>query len=114
MGKHIVKWKPTIGKDIRNQDCELPFPDLLNASSRWTLLEQIFAMEKKNPITFTEAAQLAQTKYQEATRASNFGGSPGQSNWYTRNFISWISSLGYHIELCGDEFELYGAGIPNS
>lgn len=114
MNKHVVNWKRTPGKNIRDQDCEFPFPALLNASSKWTLLELILRMEPKTPITFTDAALLAHEKFQEAMRIRRYGGEPGQAQWYTRNFTSWISSLGYHIELTGDEFELHGTGIPTA
>ena len=28
-----------------------------------------------------------------------------EGDWFYENFIEWISSQGYHIELTGDEFE---------
>ncbi len=64
-------------------------------------------MERKNPILFMDAAALAQEKYLDARRAGRRGYAPGRTDWYTDGFIDWISSLGFHIELSGDEFELY-------
>lgn len=114
MSRHIVKWRPTIGKNVRNEDRALPFPDLLAASSKWTLLERILAMERKNPISFTDAAVLAQNKYLAARDAGRRGYGPGETNWYSKNFVEWISSLGFHIVLTGDEFELHGVGTPTA
>ncbi len=114
MGKHIVKWNPTVGKNVRSEDVELPFPDILDSSSGWTMLGRIFQMEPKVPITFTEAASMAQQRFQEALIDRRLGYAPGHCHWYARNFISWISGLGYHIELTGDEFELHTVGVPRA
>lgn len=114
MSQQIVKWKPTPAKNFRNEDCLLPFPDFLDSASNWTILERIFQMEPKKPIAFSEAARLAHEKFEEALNARQIGYEPGQCNWYARHFIDWISSLGYHIDLNGDEFELYSSGVPTA
>ncbi len=114
MGVHLVKWKPILGKNVRNEDTEFPFPELLASSSNWTILERIIHMEPKVPIKFIDAAVMAQKKFHEALDARRIGYAPGQCNWYARNFTEWISSLGYHIELTGDEFELHTVGVPTA
>jgi hypothetical protein len=58
-------------------------------------------MEKKNPISFTNAVKCAHNKWSEKVNA--FRGD--EADWYFDNFVDWISSQGYHIELTGDEFE---------
>jgi hypothetical protein len=50
---------------------------------------------------------MASGKHFEAFDAHRMGYQPGECNWYFKNFVEWVSSLGYHIELTGDEFELY-------
>lgn len=50
---------------------------------------------------------MASQKSSEAFDAHRLGYEPGECNWYFKNFVEWISSLGYHIELTGDEFEPY-------
>jgi hypothetical protein len=35
------------------------------------------------------------------------GFKPGECHWYFDHFVEWVSSLGYQIELAGDEFEPY-------
>ncbi len=114
MGPHLVKWKPILVKNVRDEDIELSFPDLLNSSSNWTVLDRIFRMESKKPITFSDAATMAHEKFDEAVEARRMGYAQGHCLWYARNFISWISSLGYHIELTGDEFELHTVGVPRA
>ena len=100
-----------MGKNVLGEDCEFRFPDLLNCSSSWTLLEKIIRMEVKAPITFTEAALLAQEQYLALIRMNKYGSDPDQCS-YTDSFTEWISSLGYHIELTGDEFEHFFVGVP--
>lgn len=67
-------------------------------------------MPKKELITFDDAVRLLNAKQSECFNAGSFGDSPGQYGWYDLHFVSWISSLGYHIELTGDEFESYSMG----
>lgn len=64
-------------------------------------------MAKKNPITFETAIRMVSEKHREAFDARRFGDEPGQHGWYDLHFIEWMSELGYHIELTGDEFECY-------
>jgi hypothetical protein len=62
-------------------------------------------MEPKKPLSFEQAARLTEEKFFEANDARRVGYEPGQCFWYLDHFLEWISGLGYHIELTGDEFE---------
>lgn len=114
MDKRILKWKPIPGKNIRMEDCDFAFPDILDSASKWTLLEGILRMEPKNPISFEKAATLAMTKYRAAMNADEIGYKPGQCLWYAKYFLEWISSMDFHIEITGEEFELHDIGVPKA
>jgi hypothetical protein len=101
--KRIVNWKTVTEKNIKGRDFESVLPRIIDRGYRGTLLSQILAMPKKNPITFADAVRLAGQKQIEA----EIGHEKGQYFWYAAHFVDWISSLGYHIELSGDEFEPY-------
>jgi hypothetical protein len=60
-------------------------------------------MERKKPISFENAIRLANENWKEAFRA----GELEKCNYYHDHFIEWISEMGHHIELTGDEFEPY-------
>ena len=62
-------------------------------------------MPQGKPISFEKAANLVCDKFMEAFDARRIGIEPGECIWYYQNFVEWISSLGYHIEISGDEFE---------
>lgn len=64
-------------------------------------------MPRGTPISFEEAAGLATAGSIEAFQAGRIGYEPGECGWYKKNFVEWITSLGYHIEITGDEFEAY-------
>ena len=49
---------------------------------------------------------MAWEKRGEAFNAQKFGSDYGHYGWYSEHFVEWISSLGYHIELTGDEFDV--------
>jgi hypothetical protein len=107
MNKHCLRWKPYKDKTIRGSNYQSEFPDLLAISYKGLLITQILAMKRKEPIAFERAARMAQEKYFEAKDARRLGYAPGECFWYLDHFVEWISSLGYHIELTGDEFEPY-------
>ena len=91
-------------KDIYGGTIEIETPESLDITYRGTLLSRILSMPVKTPIPFDDAIRLVAEKHTEAFDHSRFGDAPGQYGWYSNNFIEWISSLGYHIELTGDEF----------
>ena len=111
MEKQIVRWKSV--KGIRHQAGDPTVPDIIDEAYRRTLIASILSMEKKAPIHFDEAVRLADKTSREAFFEGRMGTDAHQSFWYFSNFVDWISSLGYHIELTGDEFELISTAQPN-
>lgn len=107
MEKHLVNWRPIKTKTVRGADIVLGIPAAIDARSRGTLLSQILAMPKKTPVLFEDAVRMMFDKQGEAFKAGNFGYKRGHYHWYSVCFVGWISSLGYHIELTGEEFESY-------
>lgn len=107
MAKQCVHWKPIGVKNVRGSDCSIEFPAELDIWYRGKLLSAILNMEKKRPLSFERAAQMAWLKTSEAFKSGRIGQQPGECNWYSKNFVEWVASEGYHIELTGDEFEPY-------
>ena len=101
MPKHLLNWKTVRSKNIRGADIDSPLPGVLDMLYRGTLLSRILSMEKRSPISFERAVQLATEEWLLAYRSDH----RDQMNWVHKHFIEWISSKGYHIELTGDEFE---------
>ena len=62
-------------------------------------------MQTQKPISLEYAIGLLLDHQTAAMKAGRKGLEPGHAFWYGCNFIEWISSLGFHIELTGDEFE---------
>ena len=105
MVKQCVRWKPVKCKSRAGKDVYLGVPEIIDVRYRGTLISEILRMPRKTPILFDDAIRMARTKQSECYMAESFGDEPGQYGWYDLHFVSWISSLGYHIELTGDEFE---------
>ena len=80
-------------------------PYLISISYSGTLLNEILSMPSGKPISFEQAVNLTCDKFYEPFGARRIGKEPGECNWYYKNFVAWISSLGYQIEITGDEFE---------
>lgn len=107
MCKQFLYWKPIWKKNVRGKDYLSHVPDIIAKDYRGALLAHILAMPPKQPISFEAAALLASKKFSEAAREHRMGYALGECHWYYKNFVTWISNLGYHIELTGDEFEPY-------
>jgi hypothetical protein len=107
MDRQIFYWKPICDKNVLGEDFASQVPDLIARYYRGGLLERILEMPQKEPIPFESAVRLASGKHFEAFEANRMGYKPGECNWFFKYFVEWISSLGYHIELTGDEFEPY-------
>jgi hypothetical protein len=106
MIKRPVSWKSVRTKNIYGEEYVNPdLPSLVSSAYKGTLLSAILAMPLKEPISFQDAAVLADRATHDAISARRFGYQPGESNWFYHNFVQWISEQGYHIELTGDEFE---------
>ena len=105
MSKHCVNWKKVFCKTVSGSDYSCGFPDIIDRGYRGSMLTRVFQMEKqkKKPISFGDAIRLAH----EGFFSSKIGHARGESHWYIDNFVEWISELGFHIELTGDEFDAY-------
>jgi hypothetical protein len=105
MTNRFVRWK-RYPCEPRGQWFNIPpVVNELDRHYKGTLLSRIMFMQKKNPITLEAAVQSLLDHEVGAMKAVRKGLEPGHAFWYQCNFIEWISSLGYHIELTGDEFE---------
>lgn len=105
MVKHILIWKPVKCTNAFGEKVLVPLPESISIHYRGTLLTKILSMPPKQPISFSDAIHLVAEKQIEALKAGRGGPEHGHLSWYTNNFVEWISELGYHIELTGDEFE---------
>ncbi len=87
-------------------------PDLIASSYRGSLSHHILSMPLKNPMSFETAILMVSDEFSRAVKARKCGYEPGECHWYYKNFVQWISDKGWHIELTGDEFELFSqAGL---
>ena len=108
MVKHnLLKWKPVKCKSTKGNIVKVPLPEVIAIHYRGTLLSKILSMEKKKPISFEVAINLIAEEQNKAFATGQMGSNFGQYSWYPNNFVKFISNLGYHIELTGDEFETY-------
>ena len=83
----------------------MPIADELDVQYQGTLLSRILSMEQKTAISYEDAMWLTNRTLKKCYEEEKMGADFGHYQWYLDNFIEWISSLGYHIELTGDEFE---------
>ncbi len=102
MRKQLLYWYPVVSRTYAGgfYSCELP--KIIDSDCGHTLLASALAMPKKTPIRFEEAVR----KLDGELNIENIGHEPGQYQWLLKNFVSWISDKGFHIELTGDEFDL--------
>ena len=103
MPKQVLHWRGVKVKDVRGSDFVCRLPATIEISYRGTLLTAILSMEPKKAISFADAINLLSEKWFEELWITR----SGNEEWYLKNFVSWISSLGFHIEITGDEFETY-------
>jgi hypothetical protein len=115
MKHQLINWKNVICRGYYGQLVALPVPFILDIRLRHTLLSGILSMPSKKPISFETAIRLMCYKQRQALKTGQYGNRPGHYGWYYLNFVDWISALGYHIELTGEEFEAQVANykIPN-
>ncbi len=96
MNNHILKWHS-----------QIPIASELDINYRGTLLSRILAMQKQTPIALNEAVSLMVKHEHAASAAGRKGADVGHVFWYSFHFIEWLETIGYHIELTGDEFDAY-------
>jgi hypothetical protein len=104
--KQVVIWKPVrcVRRNGENYLSDA-FPQLLESAYNGELIFKIASMPLKTAITFETAVNLTRREFNRALDAGHYGQNPGQAHWYYKNFVQWISDLGYSIYLTGDEFE---------
>ena len=106
----LVQWHPVPVYDIYGGLCVTILPEILDNHCNRSLLTSALAMPKKSPISFELVIKFAV----DIIYTSDIGHEPGQHFWYKKNFVQWISDLGYHIEFTGDEFELLAPPVVES
>jgi hypothetical protein len=104
--KHnCLKWKQVLRINEHGTVFCTSMPNAIDASYSGTLASRILSMAKMKPISLRAAMSIVAEEQKEAFKAGNFGPEPGHFGWYADNFVEYISALGFHIELTGDEFE---------
>lgn len=107
MEKNFVIWKKVRCKTLNGSEIYLSFPDRVDVRYRGTLLSEILAMPKQKAVLFDDAIRMLADAHLEAFTEGRVGRTYGECHWLTKNFVSWISEQGFHIELTGDEFLSY-------
>ncbi len=92
-----------ICQDIRDEDYSSELPDIISVAYRGTLLPEILKMPRRNPISFESAIQLVHAKRRQARLTFD----ADKMVWYNKNFVKCVSDSGFHIELSGDEFDVW-------
>jgi hypothetical protein len=107
MVKHCLIWKPVKCRNVADETVLVRIPETIAAHYQGTLLSRILSMPPQTPISFVAAVNLVSEKQKESFALGRMGRELYHYSWYTENFIQWISNLGHHIELTGEEFESY-------
>ncbi|PWU22696.1 MAG: hypothetical protein C5B49_00205 [Bdellovibrio sp.] len=107
VNQNFSLWKRTQCKGRDGAPVAVGWATHIDKCYKGLLLVQIMEMPKKSPITLDEAINIISDRKLEAFNANDFGMKPGQYHWYSYNFLSYISDLGHHIDLTGDEIESY-------
>lgn len=95
-----IYWFPVKVRDVISGESFKAQP--YGSSDPLRLLTAIENMPRQKPIKLEDAIWLAAT---EAHRIfSTQGGT--ETGDFLLNWLKWINSLGYHIELTGNEFEM--------
>ena len=102
MTKRYVNWKPVTCTSPDGRKYQAELPSIIELRYRGTLLARILEMPKKRPISLDDAVRMAGRKYVDT---KEIGHARGENHWYFDCFVEWISEIGYHIELTGDEFD---------
>jgi hypothetical protein len=104
--KQVLRWKQVKVKNIRGSEISSDWANLIDLYYCGTLLSCILEMESKQPIPMAHAMSMFNDQW-----LSEFQRRTRKEEWYLKNFVEWISTLGYHIEITGDEFE--AAAMPS-
>jgi hypothetical protein len=106
MNRHIyLLWKEVECISTEGTPVLVTLPKTIDIRYRGKLLYNILLMQKKSPITLKAAINLIAEKQKHALKAGHVYDKPGHYSWYINNFVNYISSLGFHIEITGEEFD---------
>ncbi len=111
VNQNFALWKRTECRGRDGSPVDVGWATHIDKCYKGKLLVRILDMPKKNPISLNEAIKIISDKKLDAYNAGDFGMKPGQYHWYSYNFLSYISDLGYHIEITGDEIDGLGGTI---
>lgn len=103
--KQLVLWKPILCKNFKGIEVSVNVIGELDVRYCGTLLNRIIKMPQKKPITLKDGFHLLHQELDRTFDAKIFHDQPGGYQWYETHFVEWLSEIGYHIELTGDEFE---------
>ena len=108
--RNFALWKPVSCKGPDGGPVAVGWAITIDKAYDGKLLNRIVEMKIKKPISLDAALKIVVEKKEEAFLAQEYGMKPGQYGWYIYNFVQYISSLGFHIELTCDE--LIPFGVP--
>jgi hypothetical protein len=101
MTKNCVNWKKIACVSRHGKPYLDDMASVINRYYKLELLPLILSMPSQKPISFDDAVRLAGQKFIESM--DNYDIAKAIS--YYKNFLTFISDSGYHIEVTGDEFE---------
>ncbi|MGE4132240.1 MAG: hypothetical protein AB7F86_11420 [Bdellovibrionales bacterium] len=105
---NFALWRPVTCKSRKGNLVEINWARNIDCHYQGLLLKAILKMPQKCPISLEKALVIISEKKNQAFAAGDIGSKPGQYSWYSANFVSYISDMGFHIELTGDEIESIG------
>jgi hypothetical protein len=105
--RNFALWKPVRCANPQGEWIDLGWARVIDKAYKGTLLTKILEMPRQRPISFEDAINLIEERKEQAFKEKDYGMKPGQYGWYIYNFVQYLSDLGYHIELTGDEIESY-------
>ncbi len=106
MVKRVLKWRPVRLLAVDGFEyLEDELPGVIASFYKGELVDRILKMDRKKPISFYQAVNLASDGHYRASVDDRFGHNKGESGWHFSHFLDFISDQGFHIELTGDEFD---------
>ncbi|MGE4132238.1 MAG: hypothetical protein AB7F86_11410 [Bdellovibrionales bacterium] len=108
VNRNFALWKSIERKNQNGDWVSSNWGTTIDCHYQGRLLVEILSMPTKLPISFERAVCILAEKKDDALRSGDLGTKPGQFYWYSANFVSYISDMGFHIELTGDEIESIG------
>jgi hypothetical protein len=107
VNRNFALWKAVKCKNPKGGHAFVRWAISIDDAYKGNLLAEILAMPRKKPIAYDDAINIFADKKQESFKAGDHGVKPGQYSWYSYNFVRYISDLGFHVEITGDEIESF-------